>query len=93
MARTATRTARIELRAEPGRERRIRYAAELCRQSVSAFVLDAAARRAEDVIAATATTIVPARFFDTFYKALDEPPTRNRVLARRARSRRQILQR
>ena len=38
----ATRTSRIELRADPERERRIRYAAELERQSVSAFVLGAA---------------------------------------------------
>lgn len=48
---TAERTSRIELRTDPERERRIRYAAELERQSMSAFVLDAAAVRAEEVIA------------------------------------------
>ena len=36
----ATRTSRLELRADPERERRIRFAAELSHQSVSAFVLD-----------------------------------------------------
>ena len=38
-----TRTARIELRAEPEREQRIRLAAELANQSMTAFVLEAAA--------------------------------------------------
>jgi uncharacterized protein (DUF1778 family) len=47
-------------RADPERERRIRYAAELERQSVSAFVLDAAAERAEHVIASASSTVVPS---------------------------------
>lgn len=41
------RTARIELRAEPEREERIREAARLSNQSLSSFVLDAASERAE----------------------------------------------
>jgi uncharacterized protein (DUF1778 family) len=93
MARTATRTSRIELRAEPARERRIRYAAGLCRQSVTTFVLEAAVRRAEDVIASSSATIVPPRYFDSLYKALDRAPKANRALARRAVGKRRVVQR
>lgn len=93
MARAATRTSRIELRAEPARERRIRYAAELCRQSVTAFVLEAAARRAEEVITSSSATIVPARFFDALYRALDRPARPSRTLFRRATSKRHVVQR
>lgn len=93
MARTATRTSRIELRAEPARARRIRYAAELCRQSVTAFVLEAAARRAEEVISSSTATIVSPRFFDALYRALDQPPRPSRALLRRAGSKRHVVQR
>jgi uncharacterized protein (DUF1778 family) len=93
MARTATRTSRIELRAEPARERRIRYAAELCRQSVTAFVLEAAARRADEVITSSTATIVPSRFFDALYRALDQTPRPSRTLHRRAASKRHVIQR
>lgn len=89
----ATRTSRIELRADPERERRIRYAAELEHQSVSAFVLDAAAERAEEVISSAPATVVPSNFFDNLWDALDEPATPNPNLQRRARARRQIDQR
>lgn len=89
----ATRTSRIELRADPERERRIRYAAELERQSVSAFVLDAAAERADEVIASASATEVPSAFFDELWDALDAPVTPSPNLQRRARARRQTDQR
>ncbi len=89
----ATRTSRIELRADPERERRIRYAAELEHQSVSAFVLDAAASRAEEIIASASSTVVPSEFFDRLWDALDEPPAPNPALRRRARSDRRVDQR
>lgn len=89
----APRTSRLELRADPGREQRIRYAAELKRQSVSAFVLDAAADRAEEVIASASATIVPSDFFDQLWDALDRPTAPNAALQRRARSERQVEQR
>lgn len=92
MALTGTRTARIELRADSERDRRIRYAARLSRQSVSTFVLDAAGRRAEEVIAASTITSVPARFFDTLHAALDRPPKPNPALARRATDKRRVAQ-
>jgi uncharacterized protein (DUF1778 family) len=89
----ATRTSRIELRADPERERRIRYAAELEHQSVSAFVLAAAAGRADEVIASAAATEVMPDFFDQLWDALDEPAVPNPALQRRGRADRQFDQR
>ncbi|MEX1126279.1 MAG: DUF1778 domain-containing protein [Acidimicrobiia bacterium] len=89
----ATRTTRIELRADPDREQRIRYAAELEHQSVSSFVLEAAADRAEQVIASAAATIAPSDFFDDLWKALDATPQPNPSLAGRSSSDRRIDQR
>ena len=89
----ATRTSRIELRADPEREQRIRYAAELEHQSVSAFVLDAAAERAEQVIAAASSTVVPSEFFDRLWEALDTVPQPSPALARRSASDRRVTQR
>lgn len=86
------RTARIELRAEPEREERIRYAAALAHQSVSSFVLDAAADRADDLIAASSVTVVPDKFFDTLVEALERPPVKNAALARRAKQQRRVSQ-
>ena len=89
----ATRTSRIELRADPERERRIRYAAELEHRSVTAFVLDAAAERAEEVIASASAMLVPSEFFDQLWEALDAPPTPSPALQRRARAKRRVDQR
>ena len=89
----ATRTSRLELRADPERERRIRFAAELNRQSVSAFVLDAAGEKAERVIAASTATSVPSEFFDKLWEALEAPPAPNEPLRRRAGEPRRVQQR
>lgn len=89
----ATRTSRIELRADPERERRIRYAAELQHQSVSTFVLDAAAERAEEVIASASATLVPSDFFDQLWDALDSPSAASPALQRRAQAERRVDQR
>ncbi len=89
----ATRTARIELRADPQRERRIRYAAELAHKTVTAFVLDAAAEQAEKVIAESSVTYVPADFFDRLWNALDKPPRPNATLKRAAKQPRRFIQR
>jgi uncharacterized protein (DUF1778 family) len=89
----AARTSRLELRADPERERRIRFAAELSRQSVSAFVLDAAGEKAERVIASSTATSVPSEFFDELWDALDAPPTPNEPLRRRAAGPRRAQQR
>lgn len=89
----ATRTSRIELRADPEREQRIRYAADLRRQSVSAFVLDAAADLAEQVIASASATLVPSEFFDQMWEALAALPEPNAALQRRSVSERRVEQR
>ena len=86
-------THRLELRADPERERRIRFAAELSHQSVSAFVLDAAGEKAERVIAASTATSVPPEFFDQLWEALAAPPRPNEVLRRRAAGPRRVQQR
>ncbi len=84
----AAKTSRIELRTDVEREQRIRYAADLVHESVSAFVLGAAWQRAEQVIAASNATVVPSDWFDRLWDALDEPPVANAALrARSARSR------
>ena len=88
----AAKTARIELRAAPERERRIRYAAELSRQSLSSFVLDAAADRAEEVIASSSATVVPSDFFDELWSALGAAPQPNAALRRRAAAGRRVEQ-
>jgi uncharacterized protein (DUF1778 family) len=89
----ATRTSRLELRADPDRERRIRFAAELSRQSSSAFVLDAAGEKAERVIAASTATHVPPAFFDLLWSALDTRPRANAALRRRAAGPRRVQRR
>ncbi len=87
------RSARIELRSDPDRAQRIRYAAQLRHESLSAFVLDAASERAEQVIAASSTTAVPSAFFDELWNALDAAPEPNAALRRRAAARRRVKQR
>ena len=89
----AIRTSRLELRADPEREQRIRFAADLSHQSVSAFVLDAAGEKAERVIAASAATSVPSTFFDDLWEALEAPSRPNEALRRRAAEPRRVQQR
>jgi uncharacterized protein (DUF1778 family) len=89
----AAKTERIELRADAERARRIRYAAELSHQGISAFVLDAASERAERVITSASVTSVPSDFFDALWDALDRPATPNPALARRAQHPRRFTQR
>jgi uncharacterized protein (DUF1778 family) len=87
------RTSRIELRSQPAREERIRYAARMENKSLSAFILEAASDRAEEVIAAANVTVVPADFFDELLASLDEPPTPMPRLREAAKRRRQVIQR
>jgi len=84
-----SKSARIELRAEPGQEERIRTAARLMNQSITTFVVTAAVERADEVIATWSTTTVPAEFFDQLLAALDQPPWANEAMTRAVRRRRQ----
>lgn len=78
------RADRIEARVQPERAKRIRLASRLLQTSVSAFVVDAAAEKAEQVIAEHAYTSVPNKYFDRLLAALDEPPVPIPALVRAA---------
>jgi uncharacterized protein (DUF1778 family) len=93
MATGPSRTERIELRAQPSRARRIRQAARVRGQSLSAFMLDAASASAEEVLAAASTTTVPPAFFDDLWAALEKRSKPSAALARRARAARRVSQR
>jgi len=69
----ATRTRRIEMRADEASEELIARAARLGGQSVSAFVLGAATREADRVLGRADQTLMPAPQFDALIGALDEP--------------------
>lgn len=82
-----SKTERIEIRAEPDQQARIREAARLVNQSVSTFTLTAAVERADEIMATWTTTTVPPDFFDQLVEALDQPLRPNEALARAARRR------
>jgi uncharacterized protein (DUF1778 family) len=56
-------------------------------------MLDAASEAAEQVIASAASTTVSPAFFDKLWAALTVAPKGNAALARRAASRRRVVQR
>lgn len=87
------RTARIEVRAQPAREARIRYAASLKNQSVSAFILEAASAAAEDTIAESTETSMPSDQFDALWESLDDPPKPNKRLQAQAKKLRRFERR
>jgi uncharacterized protein (DUF1778 family) len=67
----AMRTERVEARVAPRDRARIDKAAALEGQSVSTFIVTAAAEKADQVIAARTTTMVPAAYFDRLVAAID----------------------
>ncbi len=67
----ATRTKRIEMRADAISEERISRAARAQDLSVSAFVLGAAMREAEHVLGRADHTLMPADQFDALIGSLD----------------------
>jgi uncharacterized protein (DUF1778 family) len=81
----ATKTSRIELRAQPEAADKLSAAARLADQSMTSFVLAAALARADEVIEAAATTVVPPDFYDRMLAALDEPAVPNDALTRAAK--------
>ncbi len=88
----ATRTKRIEMRADVESEALITAAAAARRVSVSAFVLEAATEEAGRVLGRADLTLMPADQFDAFVAALDEPDEAPR-LADAARSPRRYTRR
>ena len=88
----AIRTSRIELRAAPASERRLRLAASLAKQALSAFMLEAATERAEQVISESRDTVVPATFFDALWRSMEKAPSPNKSLERLAAKPRRVRQ-
>lgn len=87
----AVKTDRMEARVSPEERQRIEQAAAVAGVSVSAFIVNAAVDRAEDVISQVAMTTVPADFFDALLAALDEAesaPRLTRVAKEASRNRR-----
>jgi uncharacterized protein (DUF1778 family) len=82
----AVKTDRLEARLSPDERARIETAASAAGLSVSAFMVGAAVHRADEIIAATTSTVVPADYFDEVLAALDatEPAPRLAKAARRA---------
>lgn len=84
----AVKTDRLEARLSPDERARIERAASTSGMSVSAFLVGAAVDRADEVIAATTTTLVPAEYFDALVAALDEPDAAPRLAKAAKRTRR-----
>lgn len=66
------------------RAERIAAAAAVTHQSVSAFIVDAAADRAEQVLDQAAATVLRDEHFDRVLEALDAPYVPNAALQRAA---------
>ena len=84
----AVKSDRLEARVSPEQRARLEWAASLAGTSVSAFVVDAAMERAEELLAAEMSTTVPADYFDELVNALDQPdraPTLAKAAKRAAR--------
>jgi uncharacterized protein (DUF1778 family) len=84
----ATRTKRIEMRADAESEALITAAAAARRVSVSAFVLEAATEAAGRVLGRADVTLMPADQFDALVGALDEPDDAPRLAEAGRRPRR-----
>jgi uncharacterized protein (DUF1778 family) len=67
----AVKSDRLEARVSPEQRARLEWAARLAGMSVSAFVVDAAVERAEELVTAQMSTSVPAHYFDRLVETLD----------------------
>lgn len=77
----ALKSRRIEMRTDSDSESRIARAAAARRVSVSAFVLEAAVREADRVLALSDHTRMPAEQFDALLSSLDSPDPAPRLAA------------
>lgn len=84
----AVKTDRLEARLSPDERERIEQAASTTGLSVSAFVVEVAVERADEIIAAATTTVVPADYFDDLLAALDEADEAPRLAEAAKQSRR-----
>lgn len=72
-ARCATKDSRINLRVTSRQEHLIRRAAAVTDRSMTDFVLDSAARRAEEVLADRRWFVLSDAEWETFERALEAP--------------------
>jgi uncharacterized protein (DUF1778 family) len=84
----ATKTRRIEMRADPQSEAKIAEAARLSGQSMSAFVLNAATVAADQIIARVDHVVMPADQFDAIMESLDTPDEASNLARAASRKRR-----
>ena len=84
----AVKTDRLETRLSPDERARIGRAASTAGVSMSAFMVGAAVDRAEEIIAAATTTVVPADYFHGLLAALAEPEAAPHLARAAKRSRR-----
>jgi len=71
---TPKRTDRIDLRVSPQAKKALQAAAELCRTSVSEFVLASALRAADEELADRRLFSLSTEQWKAFHAALDAPP-------------------
>lgn len=71
--RAATKGSRINLRVTSRQEHLIRRAAAVTDRSLTDFVLDSAARRAEEVLADRRWFVLPDADWESFERALEAP--------------------
>lgn len=89
----ATKSERVEARLSAEERAQIERAARFEGRSLSAFMVDAAVERADQILAEQTKTVVPADYFDQLVAALDEPDRapRLRRAAKRAGRQRHIV--
>ena len=80
----AAKSDRLEARVSPQQRATLEWAASLAGTSVSAFVVDAAVERAEELMATQMSTTVSADYFDRLVGVLDQA-ARAPTLAKAAR--------
>ncbi len=76
----ATKDERLQIRVDPQRKQLLERAADATHQSVSAFVLQAAAQLAEDVLAERSVIQLSPQAARAFSDALAQPATVNERL-------------
>lgn len=80
----ALKSDRLEARVSPEQRARLEWAARLSGTSVSAFVVDAAVERAEELVSVQMSTSMPADYFNRLIETLDQADNAP-TLARAAR--------
>jgi uncharacterized protein (DUF1778 family) len=68
------KASKIQLRLRPGQKAVLARAAELCRTSLSNFMLEHAYEAAQQVLAEQVDIVMPPAEWQAFCKALDAPP-------------------